>query len=359
MVGDGAPPYDAGVSPAPALTPADLVGPDARPRPLRVLDRVSDGLGRPAHGPPVPVRHLAFLSRVVGPGTLTFLDGEAFAPALAGLTGCAVVTTAALAGLVPDGNAVVVAPDGMRPRHEFYVIVAELVRAGAFETLAGHVDPDARVHPSAVIGPAVWIDAGAEVGPGAVLTGPTYVGPEVRIKPNAVIGTDGFEVALLGGRRRILPHGGGVWLGRDVEVGAGACIDRGVFGEFTHAGPETKIDNLVHVAHAVDIGASCSIVAGAALNGSSVIGDHAWIAPNATVRQGVRVGSGCLVSMGAVVHKDLPDHTQAVGNPMRVTGHVCTCRAGLRFDDSGRTTCPSCGTAYERLADGGARRLAP
>lgn len=341
--------------PSRRVAAADLMNATGRPRPFAIIDRTSVQLSRPASGPVVPVRCAAFLSRLDGPGALTFLGDAAFADALTGVEGCAVVTTAALAGAVPAGNAVLVAPDGVRPRDEYYAVLADLVVAGGFETLAGRVDPDADVHPSAIVGPDVVVAAGAVVGPGTVLAGATYVGPGVVIKPNAVIGTDGFEVMVRDGRRRIFPHAGGVWLSSGVHVGGSTCIDRGAFGEHTFVGADTMIDNLVHVAHSVSIGSGCSVVAGAKLNGSCVIGDDTWIAPNAIVRQGVHVGRGCLVSLGAVVHKDLPGHVQAGGNPMRIVGHVCSCRHGLRFGDEPHTVCEACGTAYERLPDGGAR----
>jgi UDP-3-O-[3-hydroxymyristoyl] glucosamine N-acyltransferase len=346
---------------APALlAPADLVGPDGRPRALRIVGRTSDGLGLVQRGPTVPVSCAAFLSRLDGPGALTFLDGADHAGALAGVEGCAVVTRPELADLVPAGNAVLLAVPGERPRDAFYAAFADLVEAGAFETLAGGVDPCARVHPTAVLGPGVVVAAGAVVGPGVVIEGPAYVGPEVVIKPNAVVGTDGFEVMTRAGRRRILPHGGGVWLDEGAEIGGAACLDRGAFGEWTYVGRDAKVDNLVHVAHSVTLGAGVCVVAGAVVCGSSVVGDHAWIAPNAVVRQGVRIGEGTLVSLGAVVHKDLPAHVQAAGNPMRVLGHVCRCKAGLRWDDATptRATCAACGTTFVRLSDGGAAVVA-
>lgn len=186
-------------------------------------------------------------------------------------------------------------------------------------------DADAHVHPSAclapgvVLGPGVEIGAGVEVGPNAVLAWCT-LGEGVRVGPNATLGTDGFGYTRdPAGVLVPFPHLGRVVLEAGVTVGASTCIDRGALGE-TRVGARTRIDNLVHIAHNVQIGADCAVIARAMIAGSVTVGAGAWIAPSASILNGLTVGAGATVGLGAVVIRDVPAGTTVVGNPARVLG---------------------------------------
>jgi UDP-3-O-[3-hydroxymyristoyl] glucosamine N-acyltransferase len=82
------------------------------------------------------------------------------------------------------------------------------------------------------------------------------IGNRVRIHANSVIGSDGFGYVQDGGIHRKVPQIGNVIIGDDVEIGAGVTIDRGALGP-TVIGKGTKIDNLVQIAHNVEIGEHC------------------------------------------------------------------------------------------------------
>ena len=112
------------------------------------------------------------------------------------------------------------------------------------------------------------------------------------------------------------PHLGRVVLEDGVTVGANTCIDRGALGE-TRVGARTRVDNLVHIAHNVRIGADCAVIAHAMIAGGVVVGDGAWIAPAAAVRNQRSVGAGALVGMGAVVVRDVAPGATVAGNPAR------------------------------------------
>jgi len=140
---------------------------------------------------------------------LTYVSASRFAPALAGRSGLTVVTTPDLRACVPPGNGVLLTNG--EPRNTFYSIMNAALTLGLFECLETFISGCAKVAPSAVISPNVYVSDDAEIGPGAVILPNTYVGPGVIVKPNAVIGGDGFE-ATSGNERRIVPHAGGVWL---------------------------------------------------------------------------------------------------------------------------------------------------
>ena len=108
----------------------------------------------------------------------------------------------------------------------------------------------------------------------------------------------------------------GLEIGDNVEVGANTCIDRGALSN-TIIGNHTKINNLCHIAHNNKIGRNVVITGCVNVSGSNVIDDNVWIAPNASVRGYIHLGKGCIVGMGAVVTKNIPDGETWIGNPAR------------------------------------------
>ena len=208
------------------------------------------------------------------------------------------------------------------PRLAFSRLVAALFPHRLGTAWAEGVAPGARVHPGAtlgpgvVVGPGVVIADGATVGPHTVLAH-CSLGRGVAVGPQCAIGTDGFGYTRdADGVLVPFPHLGRVALADGVTVGANTCIDRGALGE-TSVGARTRIDNLVHIAHNVRIGADCAIIARAMIAGSVTVGDGAWIAPSASLLNGVTVGAGATVGLGAVVIRDVPAGATVAGNPAR------------------------------------------
>ena len=141
------------------------------------------------------------------------------------------------------------------------------------------------------------------------------IGKNVIIGAGAVIGGEGFGyMPDENGELIQFPHIGKVIIEDDVEIGANVCIDRGALGD-TIIGKGTKIDNLVHIAHNVEIGKNCQIICHVSLGGSVKIGDNSFIGIGASIRNQIKIGKNVMVGMGAVVVKDVPDNTTMVGNP--------------------------------------------
>jgi UDP-3-O-[3-hydroxymyristoyl] glucosamine N-acyltransferase len=139
----------------------------------------------------------------------------------------------------------------------------------------------------------------------------------VIIHAGTVIGADGFGYERNeDGTFEKFPHLGGVVIEDDVEIGANACIDRGTLAP-TRIREGAKIDNLVHIAHNVDVGRHAAVIAHAMIGGGTRIGDYGWVAPCACLRDGIVIGTRSTVGLGAVVTKSIGDDATVMGAPAR------------------------------------------
>jgi UDP-3-O-[3-hydroxymyristoyl] glucosamine N-acyltransferase len=190
------------------------------------------------------------------------------------------------------------------------------------------------IHPTAIINEKAVIGEGTEIGAYTVigncvigsdcsignnchLDDNTVIGNNVIIGSCTVIGSCGYGYSRNEkGELELFPHIGGVIIEDDVEIGTNTSIDRGALGN-TIIRKGSKIDNLVIIAHNVEVGEHSLVIGGAILCGSSKIGNACWIAPGACVRNGKTVGNNCTVGLGAIVTKDIPDGETWVGNPAR------------------------------------------
>lgn len=193
------------------------------------------------------------------------------------------------------------------PLDAFFVLHGKLAAMefyGAnFET---EIDSTADVHPTAFVASRnVRIGPNVRIDPNVTVLERTIIGEGCVLRPGVVVGSEGFEVRDVGGRRTVVPHTGGVKLGSRVHLQANTSVSRSLFGGFTEIGDDSATDNLVHVAHAVRIGKRCRIAAAAMIAGSTIIGDDVWIGPNATLSNGIRIGDRATISLGAVVTRDV------------------------------------------------------
>ncbi|HZF02442.1 MAG TPA: UDP-3-O-(3-hydroxymyristoyl)glucosamine N-acyltransferase [Methylomirabilota bacterium] len=208
----------------------------------------------------------------------------------------------------------------------------------------------AGIHPTAVVAKSVQVDSSAHIGPhcvvgervkiGArsVLQAGNFVGDDsklgddvnlfpnvtiyprgqignrVRIHANSVIGSDGYGYVLDEGVHRKVPQIGNVVIGDDVEIGAGVTIDRGALGP-TVIGKGTKIDNLVQIAHNVQIGEHCLVVAQVGIAGSSKLGNYVVLAGQAGIGGHLKIGNQVTVAAQSGVMNDIPDGEKWLGAP--------------------------------------------
>jgi UDP-3-O-[3-hydroxymyristoyl] glucosamine N-acyltransferase len=214
-------------------------------------------------------------------------------------------------------------------------IVVDNPRLAFKEVISTHFDvrPNpfishlAFIHPTATIGKEVTIDHFAVIEEGCVigdncvigshtiLKRNTILGKAVKLGSNNTIGGVGFGYEKdLEGNYDLLPHLGNVEIEDFVEVGNNTCIDRAVMGS-TKLGRNVKVDNLVHIAHGVQIGENSLIIANAMIGGSTIIGKNVWFAPSASVLNKKTIADDAVIGLAAVVVKDVKQGEIIIGNP--------------------------------------------
>jgi UDP-3-O-[3-hydroxymyristoyl] glucosamine N-acyltransferase len=194
------------------------------------------------------------------------------------------------------------------------------------------IDPTAHVGPHCAVGERVKIGAnsvlqggnfvgddsklGEDVNlfPNVTLYPRTEIGNRVRIHAGTAIGSDGFGYVLDAGVHRKVPQIGNVVIGDDVEIGANVTIDRGALGS-TVIGKGAKIDNLVMIAHNVEIGEGSIVIAQVGISGSTKLGKYVILAGQVGLAGHLKIGNQVTVAAQSGVMHDIPDGEKWFGYP--------------------------------------------
>lgn len=191
-----------------------------------------------------------------------------------------------------------------------------------------YVGPDVSVDGSAVVEPGATIAANSRIEAGACIMTGARIGPNVVvgkysvIKENCVVGGWGYGYAISPGKHPMrLPHLGGVVIGEYCEVGSFTTVCSGTI-EPTIIKDHAKIDDHVHIAHNCIIEEDAMVVACAEVSGSVRVGKRSWLGPNCAIIDRITIGDDCVVGMGAVVLKSLPDGSVVAGNPAKLTSDI-------------------------------------
>lgn len=294
------------------------------PLPLVDLIAVSGGEVAPGGRADLRLETAAPLDRA-GPADIAFLGDRKHLGALKATAAGAVFVAPDFAGDVPQGCTAVVTP---RPHAAWCRAAALLHVPRTHEAGAPAIHPAAELEDGVLLSPGVVIGAGARIGRG------TRIAPGVVIGPGVAIGRDGdiganasVGFALVGDRVRLyagarigeagfgatggeggvvdVPQLGRVILQDGVTIGANSCVDRGAW-EDTVVGENTKVDNLVHIAHNVRVGRNCVMAAYTGISGSVTIGDGAAFGGRAGVADHVVIGAGARIGAAAGVFREVP-----------------------------------------------------
>ncbi|MFH1467016.1 MAG: UDP-3-O-(3-hydroxymyristoyl)glucosamine N-acyltransferase [Pseudomonadota bacterium] len=208
-----------------------------------------------------------------------------------------------------------------RPGVHARAVVEEGARVEGAEVRAlAYVGPGARVGAGTILDPGVYVGAGAMVGrdchlmANAVVCDGCVLGDRVILNPGAVVGAEGFGFASTPNGHVKIPQAGRAVVEDDVEIGANSCVDRAALGE-TRLGRGSKLDNLVQIGHAAQVGEHALMVAYAAVAGSARLGRFATLAAKALVLGHLRLGEGVRVGAGSMVTRDLSDGAEVSGWP--------------------------------------------
>ncbi|WP_443937281.1 UDP-3-O-(3-hydroxymyristoyl)glucosamine N-acyltransferase [Pedobacter sp. MW01-1-1] len=243
------------------------------------------------------------------------------------------------------------------PYSSFTVLLDKYNEAVNAQNEQSGIDKLAQVHPTAKIGKNVFIDAfsyigeNVEIGDGTKINSQTFIGANtkignnciffagvkiyhhsqighnVTIHSNTVIGSDGFGFApQKDGTYNKIPQIGNVIIEDNVEIGANTTVDRATMGS-TIVKKGAKIDNLIQIAHNVEIGQNTVIAAQAGISGStkigpnSVIGGQVGIAGHLTLAKGTQIGAQAGINSN-ITEEDKQWHgtpAQPLKNWMRAT----------------------------------------
>ena len=272
------------------------------------------------------------------PGDITFLANPKYAHLLDKTEASAVITSLSAESAVKPlirtenpslaftqvaqvfGAALIKHPSGINP--SAVLAAGAVVGKNAAVGACAVVEPGAVIGDNSVIYAGCYIGANARIGrdcllyPNVTVREDVVIGDRVIIHSGSVIGSDGFGYATVKGVHHKIPQTGTVIVEDDVEIGANVTIDRARFDK-TLIAKGTKIDNLVQIAHNVEIGQNCLIVAQVGISGSAKIGNGVIIAGQAGVVGHITIGDGTVVAAQAGVTKSMPAGIMVSGYPAR------------------------------------------
>jgi UDP-3-O-[3-hydroxymyristoyl] glucosamine N-acyltransferase len=189
------------------------------------------------------------------------------------------------------------------------------VSAGCVVGAEARIGQGTVLHANVTVYPRAEIGKGCTVYAGVIIRERCVLGDRVIVQSNAVIGSDGFGFAPDGQRYVKIPQVGRVIVEDDVEIGACSCIDRGTLGD-TRIGRGTKIDNLVQVAHNVQVGDDCILISQSGIAGSSVVGRHCTFGGQAAVAGHLKVGDNVTIAGRGGVTNDVASNQVMAGLPL-------------------------------------------
>lgn len=180
--------------------------------------------------------------------------------------------------------------------HSVQLGKAVAVQPHAVLTEGVTVGDKTRIGPGTAVGVNATIGANCNIAANVTIYPGVHIGNNVIVHAGAVLGADGFGYVRdpETGRYENFPQLGTLIIEDDVEIGANATIDRGALGP-TIIRRGVKIDNMVHIAHNVEIGEDVVIAAQTGISGSCVIEKNAIIAGQVGIADHVRIEEGVVL----------------------------------------------------------------
>jgi UDP-3-O-[3-hydroxymyristoyl] glucosamine N-acyltransferase len=172
-----------------------------------------------------------------------------------------------------------------------------------------------KIYPNAYIGDDVAIDENTVIHPGVKIYHNCVIGKNVIVHAGTVIGADGFGFApQADGSLKKVPQIGNVIVEDNVEIGSNTCIDRATMGS-TIIKAGAKLDNLLQIAHNVEVGHNTVIAAQTGISGSSKIGNNVMIGGQAGIAGHLTVGDGAKINAQSGLGKSLKPGQSVTSSP--------------------------------------------
>lgn len=222
-------------------------------------------------------------------------------------------------------------------------VIGDLAAIGPFVI----VGRDTRIGARARVAAHTFIGEDSQIGDDALILQGVRIGARIRIghrfvcQPGAVIGADGFSFVTpeesgveqvretLGSRETVVGQSwlrihsvGSVEIGDDVEIGANCAIDRGTI-RATRIGSGTKLDNLVHMGHNVEVGQDCLLCGQVGIAGSARIGNRVVMGGQCGVSDNIFVGDDVIAGGATKIFTNAPAGRVLLGSPaLKMETHV-------------------------------------
>ena len=194
--------------------------------------------------------------------------------------------------------------------------VGEGLYAGEFAVIAHNakIGKNVKIYPQVYVGENVTIGDNTVLFAGVKIYSDCVIGKDCIIHSGAVLGSDGFRFALQGGGKKI-PQIGNVMLGNNVEIGSNCSIDRATLGS-TILRDGVKLDNLVHIAHNVEIKEKSYLAAHNVVAGSTVIGKNCMFSGQVGVIDHLTIADNTMLAAQSGVSKSIKKPgTVQMGSP--------------------------------------------
>jgi UDP-3-O-[3-hydroxymyristoyl] glucosamine N-acyltransferase len=211
--------------------------------------------------------------------------------------------------------------------------IGQQVYIGAFAYIGDHalIEDQARIYPQSFIGNNCRVGSHSIIHPGVKIYHDCVIGNHVIIHAGTVIGSDGFGFApQQDGTFNKIPQIGNVVVEDHVEIGANATIDRATMGS-TVIRSGAKLDNLIQIAHNVEVGNHTVIAAQSGVSGSTKIGSNVMIGGQAGIVGHISIADGSRINAQSGVTKSIKSPNTAVtGSPAFEYGSALRAQAVTR-----------------------------
>ena len=188
---------------------------------------------------------------------------------------------------------------------------------GAFAYLGDNVKVgnNTKIYPNVYLGNNVKVGDNSIIHPGVKIYHDCLIGNNVVIHAGTVIGSDGFGFApQADGSFKKVPQIGNVIVEDNVEIGANATIDRATIGS-TIIRSGAKLDNLIQIAHNVEIGNSTVVAAQSGISGSTKVGKGVMIGGQVGIVGHINIGDGAKINAQSGVSKSVEAGKAVTGSP--------------------------------------------